>query len=171
MGRTVFLCHLTRNPTDTQECLRLASIVCPNETELSVLTGHRPVGTDAEILAAAQRLHAQAAEGEEEGEEDTVVLVTLGPRGALLVDGAAHREGTWVKCPTVERVVDTSGAGDCLLGSLAAYWGRDMALEEAVGKACAVASLSVQRPGTQTSYPRAEELPAELRLPTSAAGV
>ena len=161
-------CHLTRNPTPTQECLRLAFIVCPNETELSVLTGHHPVGTDAEILAAAQRLHAQAAE--EEG-EDTVVLVTLGPRGALLVDGTAHREGTWVECPTVERVVDTSGAGDCLLGSLAAYWGRGVGLEEAVGKACAVASLSVQRPGTQTSYPRAEELPAALRLPSSSAGV
>lgn len=145
--------------THSQELLQLASVVCPNETELAALTGDLPVGTDAEIRHAAQQLLAKSA-------DDATVLVTLGPRGAFIVDKAAHRAGTFVACPAVDSVVDTSGAGDCFLGSLAAYLSRGVVLEAAVGRACAVASLSVQRPGTQTSYPRAEELPAALRLPS-----
>ncbi len=139
--------------------MRLASILCPNETELSVLTGGLPVGTDAEVVAAARRLLEMAGGGE------TAIVVTLGARGALLLDDEEHRKGTWIPCPAVARVVDTSGAGDCFLGSLAAYLSRAVPLQEAVSRACRVASLSVQKPGTQTSYPKASELPPELQLP------
>jgi ribokinase len=132
--------------------------VCPNETELSLLTGGLPVDTEAEIGAAARRLLEMAG-------EETAVLVTLGAKGALLLDGKEHRDGVLLPCPAVERVVDTSGAGDCFLGSLAAYLSRGVPLREAATRAGRVASLSVQRAGTQPSYPQPSELPPELQLP------
>ena len=49
--------------------------------------------------------------------------------------------------------------------SLAAYLAADVPLEDAIRRAGAVASLSVQRAGTQTSYLKAAELRPELRLP------
>ncbi len=95
-----------------QEFLELASIVCPNETELEILTG-LPVQTLDEIRVAAMRLQAMGA---------NTVLVTLGARGALLLDKAeSAKGGVLLACPPAEAVVDTSGAGDCFLGSLAAY--------------------------------------------------
>lgn len=90
----------------------MASLVCPNETELAVLT-QKPAKTLSEIEAAAHRLRGMGA---------ARVLVTLGERGILLVtekDGEDHVLLT--PSSTVEKVVDTSGAGDCFIGSLAAY--------------------------------------------------
>lgn len=120
------------------------------------------MATDADIHAAAHKLLTLAG-------PETTVLVTLGAKGALLLDragGSKHAGGgTWLPCPTVDKVVDTSGAGDCFLGALAAYLSAgDADLEAAVTRAGQVASLSVQRPGTQTSYPKASELPPALRL-------
>ena len=63
--------------------------------------------------------------------------------------------------------VDTTGAGDCFLGSLAFFLARGASLRDAATRAAAVAALSVQHPGTQTSYPRAADLPAEWRLERS----
>lgn len=146
--------------TQTQEMLALPSILCPNETELSLLCGGLPVATDAEIRTAARNLLSRVG-------EDASVLVTLGAKGALLLDRVSHAEGTLIPCPAVESVVDTSGAGDCFLGALAAYRSAGLPLEAAVGKAGRVASMSVQRAGTQPSYPQVEELPEELRLPSS----
>ena len=60
------------------ELLRLTDICAPNETETELLTG-MPVQTLAEAEAAAQMLRSRGAE---------VVILTLGERGALLVDGA-----------------------------------------------------------------------------------
>jgi ribokinase len=56
------------------------------------------------------------------------------------------------------------GAGDCFLGALAyflAYY-PDWPLSKAVTNSCRVASLSVQRTGTQTSFPYKHELENDL---------
>ncbi|TFJ86194.1 hypothetical protein NSK_002402 [Nannochloropsis salina CCMP1776] len=138
-----------------QELLSLASLVCPNETELAVLT-QKPAKTLSEIEAAAHRLRGMGA---------ARVLVTLGERGTLLVtekDGEDHVLLT--PSSTVEKVVDTSGAGDCFIGSLAAYLSSGMALPQAVSSACELASISVGRAGTQISYPYKHELPERLQL-------
>jgi ribokinase len=85
-----------------------------------------------------------------------VVIITLGARGALLVDGDGARH---VSAPRV-RAVDSSGAGDAFIGSLAVFWAEGLDLPEAVARANAVAALSVTRAGTQASFPhRAEALP------------
>lgn len=113
--------------------------------------------TDADVKAAARKLLSQAG-------ENASVLVTLGAMGAMLLDRKEHAEGTWIRCPVVDKPMDTSGAGDCFLGALAAYRSVGVPWEAAVRKAGHVATMSVQRAGTQTSYPTIAELPEELRL-------
>jgi ribokinase len=127
------------------EAYRLTSVLCPNEHEAAALTG-LPVRTPAEAEAAALELMSRGAGR---------VVVTLGERGCLV----ATRE--WVRAipaPAVQ-AVDTTGAGDCFIGALAFSLARGDELIEAARRATRVAAVSVQSAGTQTSFPRAAELP------------
>ena len=63
----------------------------------------------------------------------------------------------------VVAAVDTTGAGDAFTGSLAYFLARGDDLFAAARRATGVAAVSVQAPGTQTSFPRAADLPAHLR--------
>jgi ribokinase len=56
------------------------------------------------------------------------------------------------------RAVDTTGAGDAYVGSLAYFLAAGLMLTEAARKAGAVATRSVLKPGTQTSFPDREEV-------------
>ncbi len=131
-----------------EEVYRLADIFCPNENEAELLTGI-PVHTlDDARLAAAVILQRGAK----------AALITLGARGALYVtpDAEAH-------IPVEEvAVVDTTGAGDAFVGSLAYYLAGGLAMHDAIARANAIAAISVQTPGTQASYPRRAQLPAGL---------
>lgn len=90
------------------------------------------------------------------------VIITLGSEGCLLVEGSSevpticHIPGKKVA------VVDTVGAGDSFLGSLGFFLSKGFELTSALDKANVVASVSVQSKGTQSSYPRKEQLPQEL---------
>ena len=63
-----------------------------------------------------------------------------------------------------ERVVDTTGAGDAFSGALIYFLVEMPKLEmaEVIKRACYVASISVQKEGTQSSFPFKEELPEWL---------
>jgi ribokinase len=81
-----------------------------------------------------------------------------GAKGALVAlhDGPVVR----VAGAAVEgAVVDTTGAGDAFVGSLAFFLARRpaMPVEEAVRRSCSLASLTVTRAGTQASYPARTE--------------
>jgi ribokinase len=137
------------NPAPAQslsdEMLALADLCIPNETELELLTGHA-AGTLAEAEAAARVLLRRGP---------GTVIVTLGDRGALLVDA---RTAEHVPAYPVQ-AVDTTGAGDAFIGALAVLLAEKMSLREAVRHASAAAALSVTRPGAQQSFPtRAEAL-------------
>jgi ribokinase len=132
----------------SDEVLALADLCIPNESELELLTG-MPASTPEEAAAAAQALLARGP---------GIVLVTLGERGALLVD----REGCKAVLPRPVQAVDPSGAGDVFIGSLAVFLAEGSSLLDAATKAAAVAALSVTRPGTQTSFPTADEVRAFL---------
>jgi ribokinase len=131
------------------EAYPLATVLCPNESEAAALTG-RPVGTPDEAKAAARELMVRGAAN---------VIVTLGERGCLVVTPA---DATPVPAPKVT-AVDTTGAGDAFIGSLAYFLARGADLIAAAQRATRIAALSVQFPGTQTSFPRAADLPADLR--------
>lgn len=132
------------------ELLRLSDLVCPNEHEAALLAGCA-VTNQAEATAAAQALVRRGARQ---------VIITLGAQGSLLVDaGQIHH----APAPAVT-AVDTTGAGDAFVGSLAVYWAAGLSVVEAMQRANRIAAISVQSPGTQTSYPRAADLPASLRI-------
>ncbi len=85
---------------------------------------------------------------------DLQVVVTLGKDGALLfgpeTDGKVA--GTKVKA------VDTTGAGDCFNGVLAAGLYEGLDLREATERACLAAALSVTKEGAREGMPAREEI-------------
>ena len=89
---------------------------------------------------------------------DQTVIVTLGSAGVATVrrDEAFLVEGRKVKA------VDTTGAGDCFCGALAACLAANMDLREAVEHANAAAALSVQKAGAAPSMPSRREVEAFL---------
>ncbi len=135
--------------------LELADYVVPNETELENLTGSRLESMD-DITSAATSLISRP---------DQTVVVTLGARGALVcsLKGTSH-----FSAPS-KTALDTTGAGDAFIGAFSAMLAWGASLASAVELACAVASESVERPGTQTSFPHRTELTSRgLELPGGA---
>ena len=63
----------------------------------------------------------------------------------------------------VVKAVDTTGAGDCFVGALAAQLAGGAALRAALTFANAAASISVQRMGAGPSMPTAAEVAAIVR--------
>lgn len=83
------------------------------------------------------------------------VVLTLGAGGALVDDGAG--DAVPLPAPAVS-AVDATGAGDAFTGALALRLARGAGLADAAAYAVRVASLSVQRPGAQGSFPAADEV-------------
>jgi ribokinase len=131
-----------------EELYQLSDIFCPNESETELLTG-LAVGTVEEAETAAHVLLERGA---------GTVILTLGERGSLLVssNGSTHVPAKPVKA------LDTTGAGDAFVGSLAYFLADGKPLTEAMRRANHIAAMSVQSSGTQTSFPVAEELPPDL---------
>jgi ribokinase len=141
------------NPAPALPCepalLDLVDILILNETELGVLTGTELRDSDepARFIDAARRLL---------GASGKIICVTLGKRGVLaLVRGEASLvPGRAVKA------VDTTGAGDCFVGALAAQLANGRAIHDALEYANAAASICVQRMGAAPSMPTATEVAA-----------
>lgn len=108
-----------------------------NESEASALLGRPVEGAYGGVSAAADLVrHSRSA------------VVTLGSVGAAWAEGS--RTGL-VKAQPVENVVDTTGAGDALVGTMAAALVRGLGLEEALELGVLAGSHSVTRPGAQTT--------------------
>jgi len=79
------------------------------------------------------------------------VIITLGSGGAVLWDKSL---GKTFHAPAKEvQAVDTTGAGDCFVGTLAYCLSRGDSLQMAMEKSVGNATDSVLRKGTQTSFP------------------
>jgi len=88
------------------------------------------------------------------------VLVTLGPRGARLL--ATVGLDVHVAAPSVTPV-DTVAAGDTFCGVLAAALADGVDNLSAMQRACAAASLAIQRAGAQASIPTRDDTLAQTR--------
>lgn len=130
------------------EAYALSDIFCPNESEAELLTG-LPVATLEQAAAAAQALLERGAGN---------AILTLGERGSLL---ASPHQIVHVPTPQV-KAIDTTGAGDAFVGSLAYFLAAGRKLVDAIERANRIAALSVQASGTQSSFPNAADLPADL---------
>jgi ribokinase len=100
-----------------------------------------------------------------------VVIVTLGPRGAMLVG----RDGHIARADALDvPVQDTTGAGDAFVGTFLTLWLNGVEPDQAMRYACAAGSLAVTRFGAQDLRPSAARLEdalaacATLRAPALA---
>jgi ribokinase len=124
---------------DMRPVLGLFDIVIANEGEAAQLT--------AGSASAAVSLRAAGVR---------TAIITLGARGALIAEDGTE---TMIDAPRAA-AVDTSGAGDVFVGTLAGLLANGVALSNAVSIAVAAASLSVTRPNTTPSFPSRAEIAA-----------
>ena len=82
--------------------------------------------------------------------------MTLGKRGVLALAGSEE----FAVPGRAVKAVDTTGAGDCFVGALAAQLADGASLRAALAFANAAASISVQRMGAGPSMPTAAEVAA-----------
>jgi len=124
-----------------------ADYLIPNETEAEALTGIA-VGDLEDAKEAARRLLDGGVRR---------VIVTLGANGSLLAgpDGMTH------VAPYAVQPVDTTGAGDAFIGSLACFLAEGLPEMEAIARANLYAALSTLGAGTQKSFVTRERFNAE----------
>lgn len=118
------------------ELLALADVLVLNEVEAAMLA---PGEVTPEAQARALRARGPRA-----------VIVTLGPAGAILLDG----DGLRAIPPFTVEAVDSVGAGDAFCGALAVALGEGVPLERAARFAAAAGALSVTGRGAAASLPR-----------------
>jgi len=148
----------TSDKTVLDPMLELTDILIVNETEAALITGI-PEGEETIDLVLNNLAKLVPT-----------VILTLGSKGAALATSADSTKTTVISrvpaaaAPEVAwKVVDTTGAGDAFVGALMYFvFVMNLNLEEATKRACHIASDSVQREGTQSSYLSKEELPISL---------
>ncbi len=127
------------------ELLALDPILVPNEHELTVM-----IGNDDSAAALAEVTRRTAGP----------VIVTQGAAGALLAHGE-RRERFNSRQPAAS-VVDTTGAGDAFVGTLAAWLADGRPLDEAIAAANAAGALSVSALGARDGLPDRSKIEALL---------
>jgi ribokinase len=118
-----------------------------NEAEAAAFLGRQAATTSEAQEAAAELSHTCRS-----------VVLTRGVAGAVVARAGRTEH---VPAPQV-RVVDSTGAGDALVGALAARLAAGDELAAAVQWGVTAASLSVTAVGAQASYVGAEEVRAAL---------
>ncbi|MCG3165613.1 MAG: Bifunctional ribokinase/ribose-5-phosphate isomerase A [Bacteroidia bacterium] len=129
----------------SKDLLQLVDILILNETELEVLSEKKVDANDeASISNAVHKIKS--------GEQS--IIVTLGERGAVgfIKDTIVKIEGKKVKA------IDTTGAGDCFVGAIAAKLSKNASLTDAIEFANVAASICVTRQGAGPSMPTLKEV-------------
>ena len=132
--------------------LELVDILILNETELGMITGTEIYedDRDTQIIEVARTMQTR---------DSQIISVTLGPRGAL----------AWVRGKALTIVgevvesLDTTGAGDCFVGAVAAQTALGAPIEQALEYANVAASICVQRMGAGPSMPTKAEVAERLK--------
>lgn len=124
------------------ELLAAVDIVVPNETELATLTRSPIDASSLDALESAAR-----------SLKTSRVVVTLGSRGALVVDDST----THIPAPQVD-VIDTTAAGDAFRAALAVELASGASLVDAAAFAVTVGAATTLRFGAQPSLPLREEV-------------
>ena len=130
-----------------QKALDFVDYLIVNELEARMIAETTGIGPNQDLMVIAKALSTQ-------GNLDCIV--TLGDKGAV----AMTQKGTGWRVPSLalDEVVDTTGAGDCFCGTLAAAIHNKFALGSAMRRASVAASLSCTKMGAQDSYPFIAEI-------------
>ncbi len=122
-----------------KESFVLCDILCVNETEIEALTSIN-IENKAEARGAMEHIQSLGVKN---------VILTLGKYGVRLLFGNdfISLEAQKVKA------IDTTGAGDCFIASFSYFHALGVSNKDCISIASKIAGLSVQKKGTQNSYP------------------
>lgn len=127
-----------------EELFRYVSLVTPNQTEISLMTGVEV--KDSESLDKA------IIRIKEMGVQD--VIVTLGSKGSLVDAGGEH-----IMVPAQKvNAVDATAAGDTFCGATCVALSEGKTLVEAARFATKASALTVQKMGAQDSIPYRKDI-------------
>lgn len=144
LGKIIILNPAPAPETIPEEILKNLDYITPNETELAKLTNSSCDKMD-DIIFASFSLVQKGVKN---------ILITLGERGALLV----NENGTELySARKVTSVVDTTAAGDCFNAAFVIALAEGKNHKEAVLFANKASSIAVTRRGAQSSIPTREE--------------
>jgi ribokinase len=161
-------CQLVVNPGPARPRsldVLAGAIATPNRHELAALAAELPACAGIRIGTRTGAHEAALAVARHTG---GVVIVTLGPDGALLADPASGAPVHVAGRPVAVR--DTTGAGDTFTGVLAASLAEGRDVQASVTRAVAASALSVTAPGARAGMPTAAQIDALTRLPSSSPG-
>ncbi len=141
----------TSGPALTAALREKPDVIKPNRGELEFVLG-QSLGSE-EVMVSALRSLAQVHEA---------VIVSDGARGAWF----ASRDRVWFASAPVVPCVDTTGAGDALLGQFCAdYFPRRAITPELAARAVAAGAAAVEQSGTPVmAQQRVTDLTGEVRI-------
>jgi ribokinase len=128
-----------------ESILKKVDILTPNETEAQMLTGISVVNDDGAKKAAKKLLDM--------GVKD--VIITLGGRGAMWASKAGYKI---IPAFKVEKIIDTTAAGDAFIGGLSVAFAEGKSMEDAIKFANACGGLAVTVMGAMPSLPKRERV-------------
>lgn len=144
LGKTIILNPAPAPNEIPDRIYKKLDYITPNETELAKLT-HMPVATSEDVCIAAKKLLAKGVGN---------VIVTLGGKGAMLINGC----GSTLFTPPDIKVVDTTAAGDTFNGAVCVALSEGRNIGDAITFANIASTISVSRKGAQSSIPSRKEV-------------
>jgi ribokinase len=134
-----------------REVLAKVDYLTPNETEAVTLVGKKSLDQFQNIEQLADELLSFGVRN---------VVITLGEKGAFVKGSGVVQH---VPGFHVEKVVETTGAGDAFAGGFAVALAEGQGIEAATRFGCAVAAISVTRAGTAPAMPYRKEVDELLK--------
>jgi ribokinase len=132
------------------DLLAKVDYLTPNETEAVTLVGKESLDQFRDVEQLADELLAFGVRN---------VVITLGEKGAFVKGSGVTQHVPGFR---MDKVVETTGAGDAFTGGFAVALAEKQSLVEAARFGCAVAGISVTRRGTAPSMPYRKEVDALL---------
>jgi len=130
------------------ELTHVTDIILPNETEAQLLTGITVENNEAVLNRVSNAILSKGVPRS---------IITLGDAGSFVAD----RDKRWWVKPNKVDAVDTTGAGDTFIGTLASVIDADFNnLEETVKRASIASAIAVTRAGAIPSIPTRDEVDA-----------
>ena len=128
------------------ECLPPVEVFSPNETETLEYTGIRPEGADSSLRAALALWRRVRCK---------YIVIKQGERGSCVYDG---KKFDMIPAVRVDKVVDTTAAGDTYTAALTLEYLRSGDIKDAMRYASAAAAIAVSRSGASSSVPTRDEV-------------
>ena len=145
-GIPIFLDAAPASKSHPLESLPFIEVFSPNETETFEYTGIMPSGADSSLKAALALYRRVKCK---------YVVIKQGARGASIYDG---KRFDMIPAVKVDKVVDTTAAGDTFTAAMTLEYLRSADIKSAVRYGAAAAAIAVSREGASSSVPTCEEV-------------